>query len=57
MLNFGESVARNTIGCDEGKIKVHEDFCKVWELITANKLKASQFERDGGSFISNIIEL
>ena len=57
MLNFFETVVWNMRGYDEGKIKVHADFYKVWEFLTADKLKSNQFAGDGGSIVSNIIEL
>ena len=56
-LNLVEIVAWNVKGHDEVKIKAHADCYKVWELITADKLKASQFSGDGGSITSNISEL
>ena len=44
-------------GYDEGKIKAYADCREVWELLTADKLKSSQFAGDGGSIIRKIIEL
>ena len=43
-------------GCDEGKTNACANCCEVWEFLTADKLKASQFTWDGGSVISKIIE-
>ena len=42
---------------DEVKINTHTDCCKVWELLTADKLKAIQFAGDGGSIASKNIGL
>ena len=44
-------------GHDEVKIKTHTDCRKVWDLLTSDKLKASQFAEDGGSIISRVTEL
>ena len=44
-------------GYDEGKIKTHADCRKVWEFLTSDKLKVSQFTGDRVSIVSIIIEL
>ena len=57
LLNLVETVVCNMRGCDEGKIKAHKDCYKVWTLLKADKLKESQFSRDSGSIVRQIIEL
>ena len=57
VLDLVEALEWNMGGYDEGKIKTHADCRKVWEFLTSDKLKASQFVWDGGSIIGRIIEL
>ena len=56
-LNLVETVVCSMIGYDEGKIKAHVVCREVWELLTGDKLKSSQFAGDIGSIIRKIIEL
>ena len=51
------AVEINMRGCEEGKIKMHIDCKKEWEMITSDSLKASQLAGDGGSIISKILKV
>ena len=56
-LDLVKIVAHNIGKVDAGLLNTHTD-CKVeWELLTADRLKASQCALDAGSEISKIIEI
>ena len=57
LLNLVEAVEHNMRGNNEGKIIARADCRKEWELLTDEKVKASQFAGDGGSIFSRIIAL
>ena len=50
-------VVRNIRRFNEGKITMHMDFRKVWELLATKVSKEIQLAGYGGSIISKIIEL
>ena len=57
VLGLVDTVVNNMKGFNEGKIVMHTDCRKAWELLTEDRLKASEITGDGGSIISRIIEL
>ena len=57
LLDLVEVVEINMRGYDEVKITMQAYCRKVWEMATANGLKASKLSGDGGSIISRIIEI
>ena len=42
---------------DEEKIMIHADYRKAWEMVVADGLKEMQLEGDGGSIVSDVIEI
>ena len=57
VFDLAETIVNNMRGYDEGKINIHPDCRKVWDLLTADELKSIQFTGDRGSIASKIIEL
>ena len=57
VLDLVSAVAHNMRGFNEGKIIMHVDCRKAWELLTTKVLKVSQLAGDRGSIISKTIEL
>ena len=57
LLDLVKAVEHNVRGYDEGKIITHIDCRKVWEFLTCEQVKSSQFAGDRGSIISKIIVL
>ena len=57
VLDLVEAVECGMRGYDERKIITHADCRKMWELLTSEKVKASQFAGYRGSMISKIIAL
>ena len=57
VLDLVEIVVSNIKYVEEGRIKVHMDCKKVWELLTVDSLKSSQHVGDGGAIISKMIAL
>ena len=56
-LDLVEAVEINMRRCDEGKITIHTDFRKEWEMVAADGLKESQLAGDRGLIFSRIIEI
>ena len=46
LLDLVKAVDINMRGYKEGKMTIHADCRKVWEMVTADRLKASQLARD-----------
>ena len=57
VFDLVEALECNMRGHDESKMKTCADYCKVWKLLTSDKLKAIQFAGYGRCITSTIIEL
>ena len=49
-------VARNMRNENEGALKTHMNCEVLWQILTADRLKANQHVMDGGSIISKMLE-
>ena len=57
VLDLVSVVVCNMKKVEEGRLIVHVNCRKVWELLTANNMKLIQCEGDGGRIIINILAL
>ena len=57
MLDLVGTVVRNMKGVSEGKIVMHADCRRAWELLTLETLQASQLAGNEGSIINMIMKL
>ena len=57
VIELVQALARNMRNEHEGTLKICM-YCKVaWEMITADRLKANQYETYGRSKVSNMLEI
>ena len=57
LLALVNVIESNTRGHEEGKIKMHMDCKKSWEMVTSERLKSSKLAGHRGSIISKILEV
>ena len=57
ILDLVKTVAQNIGKYDDGLLNMHTDCKVVWEMLTADRLKASQCALDRGSSIRKIISM